>query len=573
MHNAPMMDWIRRYRLWIVAGLVASALGAAGLARLQLAQLRDAFETDARIAHRLLSQRLAQNDAVLATLALLQPQAQASAPEQRLVALYPQILGVQRRDRDAAWTDARLAAAETLSRAVRRPALAGVDLAGARYQLVLAAEPASFALRMDLRATVPWNEWPMAPDTSPVRVALVHEGQHLVLQPGRIDGSGWRFDFRKPWRPTASPSTWWPAAECGRPALGLDGRLVAGAGLATAGLRGWLRQRGERRRAQELLRLGQVGRLNALGELAAGMAHELNQPLTAVSGRCAGRPAPAGRRPARPGHRTRGDGQAVQQARRAADVVARLRRLVERPDVGSRCSPAPWRPRARRARPAGARVRTPGGWCSGRPTAAAVQAQADPVALEQIVHNLLSNALQALAQVPRRRAPPALHWQRDGATASWTVADSGPGIAPEALPRLFEPFFTTRDGGLGLGLSLCESLATGMGGALTRAMPRRAGPSSRCRLPASPADRPPRHEHPHLALDPPGGRRRRRARRPVAADRHRGSARAGLGRPAGLRRRAGPRCHRRHRAGRAHARPGWHRGAGAAAGRVWTSRW
>ena len=47
------------------------------------------------------------------------------------------------------------------------------------------------------------------------------------------------------------------------------------------------------------------------------------------------------------------------------------------------------------------------------------------------------------------------------------MADTGPGIAPEVLPRIFEPFFSTRDGGLGLGLSLCETLATNMGGSLT----------------------------------------------------------------------------------------------------------
>ena len=60
------------------------------------------------------------------------------------------------------------------------------------------------------------------------------------------------------------------------------------------------------------------------------------------------------------------------------------------------------------------------------------------------------------------------------------MTDSGPGIAPEVLPRIFEPFFTTRAGGLGLGLSLCETLATGMGGSLHGGAPtRRAAPCSR----------------------------------------------------------------------------------------------
>ena len=47
------------------------------------------------------------------------------------------------------------------------------------------------------------------------------------------------------------------------------------------------------------------------------------------------------------------------------------------------------------------------------------------------------------------------------------VADSGPAIAADVLPRIFEPFFTTREAGLGLGLSLCETLASGLGGGLT----------------------------------------------------------------------------------------------------------
>jgi len=94
-------------------------------------------------------------------------------------------------------------------------------------------------------------------------------------------------------------------------------------------------------------------------------------------------------------------------------------------------------------------------------------ARADPVALEQIVHNLMANALQALAQVPTPERRLTIEARASGQRVVLTVRDSGPGIAPDALPHLFEPFFTTREGGLGLGLPLGESLALGMGGALT----------------------------------------------------------------------------------------------------------
>jgi C4-dicarboxylate-specific signal transduction histidine kinase len=97
---------------------------------------------------------------------------------------------------------------------------------------------------------------------------------------------------------------------------------------------------------------------------------------------------------------------------------------------------------------------------------------AEPVALDQIVHNLLMNALQALELVPA--AERALRMDLAAGTGDargmgvLTVIDTGPGIPPDVLPRIFEPFFTTRSegGGLGLGLSLCETLATGMGGTL-----------------------------------------------------------------------------------------------------------
>eukprot|EP01036_Dinobryon_divergens_P013500 gene13500-18218_t len=117
---------------------------------------------------------------------------------------------------------------------------------------------------------------------------------------------------------------------------------------------------------------------------------------------------------------------------------------------------------------------------------------ADPVALDQIVHNLILNALQALEQVPtaQRRLTLTLRTVDGtvGGQGELAVADSGPGIPPDVLPRLFEPFFSTREGGLGLGLSLCETLASGMGGSLSAANNTTGGAVFRLRLPLAVRD-------------------------------------------------------------------------------------
>jgi len=475
----------------LAAGLLIAAAGAGLIVRNDLADRRAAFETDGRIAHRLLSQRAAQHDAVLATLSLLQPPA-AEAAERRLPAVVGPVLQVLRRNAEGRWPgdDAQrdaLDVAERESRALQRAVLARSAPGGGRYLLVRAASPASFALLIDAAALVPATDWPFAAG-GPVQVTL-HRGDHVqrvVAAAAPVDGGRWHLDFRKPLATDSQPFEL--AAQrplhlaelpWGRVALWWLAVALAGWGLAS-----WRAQRAAQRRAQELLRLGQVGRLNALGELAAGMAHELNQPLTAVGAGVQAAQRLLDEDPPDLTTARRAMAQAVQQSRRAADVVARLRRLVERPDVASRAQPCPLEATLRGGldllAPELQRLGVAVDW---QVDAASLQAQADPVALEQIVHNLLSNALQALASVPAAERRLRLHLARDGDSVRVDIADSGPGIDPEALPRLFEPFFTTRDGGLGLGLSLCESLATGMGGGLSAAHARPRGAVFSLRLP------------------------------------------------------------------------------------------
>ncbi|WP_285410328.1 ATP-binding protein [Variovorax sp. efr-133-TYG-130] len=501
-----MKQWLRAQGGWWLAWVVLTVAGAVWIARAELAQMHQDFETDVRIAHRLMSQQMVQYDAVLATLALLEPSTGADHPEQRLPSVYSSILRVQRRERDEPWPDAgpaasatpaALAAAEARSRSQHRADLASLDLAHGRYVLVIGATPFSYALDIDLAGSVPWRDWPMNPQVSPVRLSLQRDGQQLVLQPGRPTAGGWRFGLTKPLASPSQPFDLVAERQVGwgeLPWRGIGAWAVATA-LLLAGL--WMaqRQRIARRRAEELLRLGQVARLNALGELSAGLAHELNQPLTAVLAN-----AQAARRlldDEPPDLATARDamGQAVEQARRAAGVVGRLRRVIELPEAAGDARPLVLQEVVRSAM----HLLAPefgrrGIVAQFDPTAQApVRVQAEAVALEQIVHNLLMNALQALELVPAGDRRLAIAVGRNGAEGVLTVTDNGRGIAPDALPRLFEPFFSTREGGLGLGLSLSETLASGMGGSLSaaNASPRGARFTLLLPLVAPPAERAP----------------------------------------------------------------------------------
>jgi signal transduction histidine kinase len=461
-----------RWVVWPLAWVLLVGAGSAWLVRWDITQRREVFAADARAAHRLLSQRAAQLDATLAALVLLP--ASAREPEQRLIAFYPELIAVQRRSGDAPWVEPLLAAAETRSRATGHASIAGLDKRA--LAVVRAGTPDSVALRIDAARLVPWSAWPaaLAPG-GPVRVSVSHPGRSVLLQPGAADPpAGWTagFVFDK-----ALDLPGWPLSlqlqRATGPAEWPWASLVAMAlttALALGAAAWWRHNQRQRQRAEELLRVSRVARLNALGELAGGIAHELNQPLAAVMAnvQAARRllddedDAPQARAQAREAVQ-----QAAAQARRAADVVARLRQRIESPDAGLTVQAVDLAAvcaqvlelldPALRERAIDVRVQ-------GR----APRVRADPVALEQIVHNLAGNAMQALQEVPAAERRLVFGLDVQGALATLVVRDNGPGIANELWPRLFEPFVTTRGKGqgLGLGLSLCRSLAQSMGGSL-----------------------------------------------------------------------------------------------------------
>lgn len=477
-----------RSLIWSAAVLLVMLLGATGIVRWDIAARREAFAVDARIAHRLLSQRAAQLDAVLATLALVAQEPDAEASAERLPALWPGVLAVHRSDAEHPWRYAALAAAELQSRALpagkRHAVLTSVDPARLLYSLVLAGYPASWALRVDATRLIPTQEWPFS-NSGPVRASLVvgestlqlHPGAPVAQQPAGLTPG---FTFAKllasPSQPfelrlqrATGPAEWpWPW-------------LLAWAGVCPAAASAlWiaLRSRDMQHRQAELMRMAQVGRLNTLSELAAGVAHELNQPLAAVlaSTQTAQRLLPlawsadAAWPPPDdldlPSVRQALD-LAASQARRASNVLTRLRRLVQNPmqsvdaqavDLHALCLQMLdlLRPELqRRGITAAVSGSAPVVW-------------ADPVMVEQIIHNLVTNAMQALEGAGSPSPSISLQLQSLPAQsqALLRVRDNGPGFAPDHLDHVFEPFFSTRAGGLGLGLPLCQTLAEALGGTL-----------------------------------------------------------------------------------------------------------
>jgi signal transduction histidine kinase len=463
----------QRRLIWGALWLAGFLAGALALLAQSVAAQRDSFETDARIAHRLLSQRAVQHEAVLATLTLMQPRV-----DERLPAVYPQLLQMLRRGAGDSWPATR-ALALALDRAEKisgKAQLAVADFAAQRFWIVMAqADGAAYALEVFLPLMVPWSEWPFgdspaASSAEPTRAWLEHAATRWVIHSGASGGELRRFVFRKQLAAESQPfdlliERSYRATDLPWPALSIW-LLVWSAALGALAMA--LRQIQARRRAEELLRLGQVSRLNALGELAAGLAHELNQPLTAVLANTQAAIRLLAEDSFELDAVRTAMGQTVTQARRAADVVTRLRRVIERPDGGLRVA-------LDLADVARGVLQLLEPECRRRNVAVGVDADqalaalGDPVAIEQIIHNLLVNALAALDQVSDRARTLRIAVSAGDRPASVRLAvrDNGPGVADDLLGRLFEPFVSGRPGGLGLGLSLCQTLAEEMGGRLS----------------------------------------------------------------------------------------------------------
>jgi two-component system sensor kinase FixL len=108
----------------------------------------------------------------------------------------------------------------------------------------------------------------------------------------------------------------------------------------------------------------------------------------------------------------------------------------------------------------------------------------DPVQLQQVLLNLVLNAMDAVEDAPIERRKVTVHAQRNGVReVEVAVSDSGHGIAPEKLERLFEPFFTTKPNGMGIGLSISQTIIQAHGGRIWAENNAGAGATFRFALP------------------------------------------------------------------------------------------
>jgi two-component system sensor kinase FixL len=279
--------------------------------------------------------------------------------------------------------------------------------------------------------------------------------------------------------------------------------------IKQAGLQGYvgiIRDLTEVRRALEQVRsleeqLLHADRLVILGELTAGIAHEINQPLTAIAAYAdAGRKiidrmgdAPAARAaklPANsPANSPAEDMHSIcerigGQARRAAEVVQRLRGMV------------------RSGRMSKARhdindiiknilllfefeVKKTGTDLLFLPLDPPESMYVDEIQVQQILVNLVKNSLDAIAESGRADGRVEIQVRREGAEVLVSVSDNGPGIPEGHRARLFDAFFTTKPKGVGLGLSICRTIAAAHGGTLRYDQSEQGGSCFTLSLPLS----------------------------------------------------------------------------------------
>lgn len=264
------------------------------------------------------------------------------------------------------------------------------------------------------------------------------------------------------------------------PIIGQDGEVVAVGAV-------WINVT-ELKKAEERSRtlqndLAHISRLSTMGEMAAGFAHELNQPLTAIHNYAAGITRRLGTRGADPTAIVTVMQRICEQAQLASGIIHRIRRFIRKEEAEKRPTDVNQAIRAAvdllRSDAAKHNVTIRLDLADDLPAVSA-----DAIGIQQVVVNLVRNAIEAVGEGASGLPVVTVQTRRtDEGKIRVAVHDTGPGIAPEVRDRLFEPFFTTKREGLGVGLLICRSIIDDHQGRLTVAGTGTAGTTAEFTLP------------------------------------------------------------------------------------------
>jgi two-component system sensor kinase FixL len=206
-----------------------------------------------------------------------------------------------------------------------------------------------------------------------------------------------------------------------------------------------------------------MSRFTALGEMASTLAHEINQPLTAINNYLRGCHRLAQRLEGEPVPMLRDAlAKAGDQALRAGQIIRRLREFVARGDSERRIENLPKLIEdASTLALVGTRENAIA--ISFRLDPRAEQVVVDRIQIQQVLVNLIRNACEVLMDSTGEREL-SIETLLIGETVQVSVADTGGGLAPEVRAHLFQPFVTTKQKGMGLGLSICRTIVEAHGG-------------------------------------------------------------------------------------------------------------
>jgi C4-dicarboxylate-specific signal transduction histidine kinase len=206
-----------------------------------------------------------------------------------------------------------------------------------------------------------------------------------------------------------------------------------------------------------------ASRLITMGEMASSVAHELNQPLTAINNYCSGMVSRIKAQNLNEEELIKALEKTAHQAQRAGQIIQRIRTFVKRSEPNRTVSDVTAIV-AEAVELAGIELRRRQVRLTQVVAARLPAINVDPILIEQVLINLMRNAAESidLAQRPLTQRDVELkvlpRQEQGQSVVVFSVTDTGRGLAPEVMDRLFEAFFSTKAEGMGIGLNLCRSI-------------------------------------------------------------------------------------------------------------------